>query len=268
MTQRFSLAFVTGASSGIGFELCRLLAREGIALVVTGRNAEHLKALADELQPLVPVEIAIADMAVGEDRQRLVAIIQEKAPDLIINNAGFGLYGRALSYETKAQQAIIDVNVSGVLELTLEGARALLTARKRGVILNVSSSADQLIFPGLAVYAASKAFVSQFSRSLDEEMQPYGIRILVSCPGVVATGFRGRASGLPEAKTDKFAMSASFAAKELWQQIIKRKQVHVFDWKTRIATFLARFILPQALVSGVLMRKIESYCPARPLIKK
>lgn len=256
--KQMHLAFVTGASSGIGAAMCRLLARKKVPLIITGRNKAKLNVIADELRLVVPVEIIVADIASEQGRLSLVNKIHERVPDLMINNAGFGLYGLALTHETKELRDMVDVNVSGVLELTLEGARALKTLGKKGLILNLSSSSGSIIFPGLAVYAASKAFVTQFSRSLDEEMKPYGIRILAACPGVVDTEFRKRASGDAEAKTDKYSMSASYAAEQLWKQIMKEKQIHIFDWKTRLGVFLARYILPQAIVSKILLRKIES----------
>lgn len=260
------LALVTGASSGIGAAFCRLLAQKKIALLVTGRDETKLNALADELRHLVPVEVVVADIGMETGRLVLIEKIKERVPDLILNNAGFGLYGPALTHETKELQEIVDVNVSGVLQLTLEGARALKDAGKPGIILNVSSSSDLIVFPCLAVYAASKAFVTQFSRSFDEEMKPHGIRILVSCPGVVDTEFRKRASGNPEAKTDKYAMTVSYAAEQLWKQIVQKKQVHGFDLKTRLGVFFARFILPQAVVSKILFNKMESIHP--PNLKK
>lgn len=263
---RFTLALVTGASSGIGAGLCRLLAEKGVPLLITGRDEGHLNALADELKAYVSVEVIVADIANENGRKRLIEKLDELTPDLIINNAGFGLYGLALTHETSAQMSIVDVNVTALLELTLEGARALVSAGKQGVILNVSSSADMLTFPGLAVYAASKAFVTQFSKSFDEEMRGYGIRILASCPGVVATAFRSRASGVADSDTDKFAMTVPFAAEQIWNQIVQAKKVHIFDWKTHIACFFARFILPRFLVSKVLLSTTESYHPSRSII--
>lgn len=254
-------AFVTGASSGIGAAMCSLLAGKGISLIITGRDQTKLNVLAEELRSLVPVEVMTADIALENGRRILIEKIQQQVPDLIVNNAGFGLYGPALTHKTNELQEIVDVNVSGVLQLTLEGARALRAAGKQGTILNVSSSSDLIVFPGLAVYAASKAFVTQFSRSFDEEMKQYGIRILASCPGVVDTGFRKRASGNPEAKTDKYSMSAAFAAEQLWKQILQKKQVHGFDLKTRIGVFFARYLLPQVLVSKILLNKMESIHP-------
>lgn len=255
----FSLALVTGASSGIGAELCRLLASKGISLIITGRNTRQLNALALELENVVRVELVTADVGIESERNILVAKIRERSPDLIINNAGFGLYGLALSHATRDLREIIEVNVNALLELTLEGAREMESSRKTGVILNISSASDLIVFPGLAVYAASKAFVTQFSRSLDEEMRLQGIRVLVSCPGVVSTGFRKRASGASNIEHDRSAMSVAFAAEEMWQQIVRGRQVRVFDWRTRLGVFFSRYILPQSIVSKILLRKIGSF---------
>jgi len=253
----FSLALVTGASSGIGMALCHLLASKGISLIITGRDATRLVQLADELSTLVPVEFFTANLASSE-RCKIIEKIHERVPDLVINNAGFGLYGEALSYDTSMQTDMVEVNSKVVLEFTLESARALSTSNKKGVILNVSSAASGLIFPCFAVYAATKTFVTQVSISLDYEMQSRGIRVLASCPGIVETHFRSRASGIEDSSQERSSMSAEFAAKQIWRQIEKKQRVHVFDWKTRAALFLAR-CLPRTLLAKILMNRIESY---------
>lgn len=263
---RFNLAFVTGASSGIGAALCRLLAREKIPLLMTGRDRERLDSLATELSPLVPVEVLAADIGTEEGRDVLVKAVRERTPDLLVNNAGFGLYGETLTHETASLLEMIDVNIKGVVDLTVEGARALIASGKKGVILNVSSSADLLVFPGLAVYAASKAFVTQFSQSIDFELKKRGIRVLVSCPGVVKTEFRSRASGLNQQTEGRTAMEVSFAAEQLWRQIEKGKRLHRFDFKTRIGSFIGRNLLPKPLVAKILFETTENYHPSRKII--
>ncbi len=261
----FTLALVTGASSGIGAACCRLLARQGIPLLLTGRDSQRLNALADELKAIVPVKTLIADLADADARARLIAMIYAHTPDLMINNAGFGLYGDALTYDTKMQMEIVDVNAAAVLELTLESARALLSKDKKGTILNVSSAADMLIFPRLAVYAASKAFVSQLSQSLDYEFRPHGIRVLVACPGQVATAFSKRASADPVRAMNRFSMSAEFAAEQLWKQISNGKARHVFDWKTKLGAIFLRFFLPSRAMAYLLSNNLGN---PRLLIRK
>jgi len=253
----FSLALVTGASSGIGAALCHLLAKRGIALLMTGRDQERLQMLAEQLRTYVPVSLLVADLNETMGRKTLIEKIYQHKPDLIINNAGFGLYGEALSHETKAQLEIVNVNALAVLEVTLESARVLIEAGKAGVILNVSSAADRLVFPGLAAYAASKAFVTQLSQSLDYEMRPQGVCVLAACPGMVATAFRKRASNDKNSTSSPLAMSPEYAAAQVWRQIESRQLVYIFDWKTRLGILLARF-LPQKWLAQGLKKSIAS----------
>lgn len=263
----FSLALITGASSGIGTALAHLLAQKGIALILTGRNEEQLQKVANELRGLVAVETVSADLAHEKDRKLLLELIHERQPDLVVNNAGFGLYGPALTHDTASQLMMLRVNTEAVTELSLEAARALISTGKQGVILNVSSSADFLVFPGLAIYAATKAFVTQFSRSFDEETRHYGVRVLASCPGVVNTAFRNRAAGNhADTQAERGGMTDSFAAEQIWNQIVKAKKVHRFDWKTRLGSFFARYCLPESWVASLLSRRIASYHPERPLL--
>jgi short-subunit dehydrogenase len=257
--EKFTLAFVTGASSGIGSGICRLLANKGISLFMTGRNREQLNLLADELRSLTSVETFIADISLKTDRNKLIRKIQEHKPDLIINNAGYGLYGLVMDNDSKAQSDMIEVNAIALLEFTLEGIKTLIAEKKGGIILNVSSIADKIIIPGLAVYGATKAFVTQVSRSIDEETKPYGIRVLVSCPGVVSTDFRRRASGTEKILPDPSAMDVYFAAEQIWKQIVKEKQIHYFNWKAHLTAFFARYIIPQKLTSKFLLKKMESF---------
>lgn len=264
MTKRkeFTLALVTGASSGIGEALSRKLADRGIDLIICGRNLERLETLARELSAKVHVDLVTADLAEREERKKIVELIREKVPDLVVNNAGYGTYGDALSYETQDMLDLLEVDANAVLEFSLEGARAMIAQRKKGVIMNISSSAAFQIFPLFAVYSAAKAFVNQFSESFDQEMQPYNIRVLAACPGVVATGFRSRAAGKPSnEKTGGIVMTVDFAADEILRQIEQRKPLHVFDWKYRMVTFLSKYFLPKWLVARVLRANIKSRMP-------
>lgn len=264
-TPKFSLAFITGANSGIGAALCRLLANQGIPLMVTARDPVRLQELVDELQKLVKVIPFLADLKEPAGRQTAIDQIHTHKPDLVINNAGFGLYGEALSYDTRSQLDILEVDAKAVLELTLEAARTMIGSNKNGTILNVSSAASQLIFPCFAVYSASKAFVNHVSQSLDYEFAPYGINVLTSCPGVIETSFRSRASGMHAHPSKRMAMSAEYAANIMWKQIVKGKRLVIFDWKTRWGIRLSK-CLPKKWLAKLLSSEVESYHPPRPLI--
>lgn len=250
----FNKALVTGASSGIGEALCHLLASKGIPLIITGRDEEKLKKLQEKL----PVSIAFfpADLATRDGRAKVVEKIHEFAPDLVINNAGFGLYGDAISHPTSKQVEMVDVNVIAYLEVMLEAARTLVSQGKKGVILNVSSSAAFQICPSLAVYAASKAFINSCSQALDFEMTPLGVRVLAACPGMVSTSFSDRA-GKSSKEVDPLSMSPEFAAEEIWRQIQNQNPLHIFNWKYRLAVFFAG-LLPQRWVAAALKKRIDS----------
>ncbi len=257
MPSPFKLALITGASSGIGESLAYLLADKGIDLILHGRNKAQLEKTARDLQSKVKVEILIADLAQPGERKKIIQALHEKKPDLVINNAGFGLYGEALTCETKELLDIVEVNSMAVLELTLEAARALSANGNKGVILNVSSSAGEIpVCPGFTVYSASKAMVNRFSQSLDEELKKKGIRVLVACPGFVRTNFRQRAGGGQgeDSAYSKLAMTREYAAQQIWRQIENLKPIHIFDWKTRFLVIGAN-IFPKKWVAA-LYRKV------------
>ena len=263
----FQLALVTGASSGIGESLCYLLADKGINILATGRNTERLKVLHDALKNKVEISTHACDLGKPEERSGLVALIHEHTPDLIINNAGSGLYGQALAHETSAQLNMLQLNANAVLELSLEGARALVSKKKKGIIMNISSVAGFFPFPNLSVYAASKSFVNAFSESFDWEMKEYGIRVLASCPGVVATRFRNRASSgeLSHQKDPLDVMTAEFAAKEVWDQIISQKPVRIFDWRYRLSQLFSR-LCPNWFLKSLLRKRMNTRNKTEDLI--
>ena len=197
----------------------------------------------------LPVHVVTcrADLSNSEDRKRLIALIHEFTPDLVINNAGFGLYGDALSHTTEEQMDILRVDGNAVLEITLEAARSLKLAGKPGTILNISSAAAFFVFPKFSVYAAVKGFVKQVSMALDEEMKPLGIRVLTACPGQIKTGFRIHASKGVYHKPSRYAICLKSASEHLWHQIQTGKQVYIFDARYRVMIFLSR-LLPRPLV--------------------
>lgn len=255
---QFSLALVTGATSGIGTALSRLLARKGINLILTGRNEAQLNALSIELGSLVAIQTIAADLSTIEDRHNIVRMIRKETPDLIINNAGFGLYGKAINHEVSEQLDIVDVNVTALLEFTLEGAKALKEKKKQGVILNVSSTAGFYTFPYMAVYTASKAFVNNVSQALDMEMQKSGIRILAACPGMVATNFSKRAGGKEETIPGGIVMTPEYAAEEIWSQIIRRDPLYLFSRFYRWVTRYLVPLMPRAWVLNIVKNNINS----------
>lgn len=251
---RFACAFISGATSGIGEALAQLLASKGISLILNGRNQKKLEELKQTFESRVPVEVVLADLSSPLERQKIVDVLRMKKPDLVINNAGFGMYGEATSISLKEQLDMIEVDVKAVVEFTIEASKSLVQANRRGIILNVSSAAAYQIFPTLATYAASKAFVLNFSRSVDFELKSQGVRVLVSCPGQVATDFSIRAGGHTKRRSGNLVMTCAYAAEAIWEQIEKEKGVHIFNWKYSMGTLLS-YVLPSKWVA-LSLRKI------------
>lgn len=284
MQRNFRSSLLTGASGGLGQALAQLVAGKKIPIMLSGRDAAALTQLSAGLRKLTQVETIACDLSTAAARLPLCSWIRRQAPDLVINNAGFGLYGEALSYTESEQLQILQVNAEAVLELTLVAARALVAAGECGTIINITSAAAFHPFPAMAVYAASKAFVNEFSYSLDCELAPYGVRVLYSCPGMIDTGFRSRASASSvsvsaaavspgEGEKGKKKDSPPFGsmvpaevAQAIWRQLVDGEQEKIIDWRFRWASRLGRWLLPRRWTAALLQRSIHQRVGKRPLL--
>jgi len=190
-------ALVTGASSGIGLELARLLAADGHDLVVVARSREALDRLAAELHAVhgTVVTVVSADLADPAAPEAVRAAVDGAglAVDVLVNNAGFGTYGRFTDIPLEAQLGLLQVNVAALVHLTRLFVPAMV-ARGRGRVLHVASTAAFQPGPLMAVYYASKAFVLSFSEALANELAGSGVTVTALCPGPTRSGFQARAS--------------------------------------------------------------------------
>lgn len=236
--KNFKLALITGASSGLGAALAKALSDKHIPLILAARNKKKLQAVAATL--CVPLEIYVVDLVNVEERREFLSYIAKRAPDLIINNAGCGLYGPAVEHPAAVQSDIIELNIQAVVELVLEGAKALIKENRAGTILNVSSAAAFFSYPTHCLYAASKRFVLQFSKGLDLELKAHKIRVLASCPGSIDTPFSARAGAA--AKREFFTLCPNRCAHLILRQIEKGKGCEIIDWRYKWLVPLARLL--------------------------
>lgn len=184
---------ITGASAGIGREFARQLADRAGSMILVARRRERLEELRDELgkrHPNLNVHIRVTDLSDDRAVIDLFAWLEREksAIDLLINNAGLGDMGPFATSELQRVKEMLAVNVTALTLLT----RLLLPGmivRKRGAILNVSSSAGFLPIAGFAVYAASKAYVTSFSEAIRSELRGTGVTVTSLCPGPVHTEF-------------------------------------------------------------------------------
>jgi uncharacterized protein len=186
-------ALITGASAGIGRECARQLANRARTLVLVARREERLNELRDELRnqnPQLKIQIRVVDLSDNSQIDELVRWLeQEKIEiDFLINNAGLGDVGPFADSPPRRNNEMLQINIVALTTLT----RALLPqmiSRKRGAILNVSSSAGFLPIPEFNVYAATKAYVNSFTEALRAEVRGQGITVTALCPGPVHTEF-------------------------------------------------------------------------------
>jgi short-subunit dehydrogenase len=247
---------ITGASAGIGAELARVFAQHGHALVLVARREQRLAALAAEIAATgrpKPLVLAM-DLAEPGAARRIGEALTVRAlePDIIVNNAGFGLVGRAAELARDEQLGMIDLNMRALTDLSLSFVDSL--ARHRGGILNVASIAGVMPGPGSAVYYASKAFVLSFSEALHDELAPRGIRDTCLCPGPVATEFQARAGIAEGAPPRLLAVPADRVAAEGYRGLMRGRRVVVPGTASKLLFTLLPRILPRA----VLLARLEA----------
>lgn len=186
-------AVITGASSGLGAEFARQLAPRAAALLLVARRGAELESVRRGLPAgTADVRLLTADLATDAGRDALTATLDATAfrPNLLVNNAGLGDYGRFDTAPAARSRAVLELNVTALTLLT----HALLPRLTRPAgILQVSSLGASLPVPELAVYAASKAYVSSFAEALAVELAPRDVTVTCLCPGPTPTGFSGAA---------------------------------------------------------------------------
>ena len=190
------LALITGASSGIGYDLAQIMA-SSFDLVVTARNQKKLEELAQQLESRHGnhVHVVPADLARPEAPTEIFAEISRRGlqVDALINNAGFGTYGEFKSTGLEEQLEMLQVNVTALTHLT-HLALPGMVERKRGRIMNVASTAGFQPGPLMAVYYATKAYVISFSEAIANELKGSGVTVTCLCPGPTETEFATRAN--------------------------------------------------------------------------
>jgi short-subunit dehydrogenase len=266
MTALRPVVLITGASSGIGAALARVFAARGHEPVLVGRREALLNALADEIagsghnRPLViPMDLTRVDTPVRIGHELGARGLE---PEIVVNNAGFGLVGRAAELDRAEQLAMIDLNVRALTDLSLRFIENL--ARHRGGILNVASVSAFLPGPGMAVYHATKAYVVSFSEALHTELAPLGIRVSVLCPGPVATEFQARA-GMDETQLPRLLVrSADAVAQQGYEGLMRGKRIIVPGWGNQAVRFAVQAAPRRMLLSATDSAMKSRHKPSAP----
>lgn len=248
--------FITGASSGIGYEFAKVFAENGYNLILTARRGDILKELQQELQKKYNCQVLVIEMDLSSEEsvQKLYGYIDERKIDInvLINNAGIGYCGPFNSINLEKHRKTINLNVMTLTSLTYLISSQMIK-RKDGIILNVASTGSYEPGPLINVYYATKAYVLSFSEALYNELRPYNILVSTLCPGTTSTEFSVN-SGKGELKN---SMSAEKVARIGYKGLIRRKRVIIPGTMNKILVIMCK-ILPRRILANI-VRKIQSH---------
>ena len=254
-------ALVTGASSGIGLELSTLLARDRHDLVVVARSRDRLEAIARGLTEEfgVGVTILARDLSRPETPAEIARELDERTLtiDVLVNDAGFGVYGPFAETPIEKELEMIQVNAAALTHLTKLLLPGMLQ-RRRGRILNVASTAAFQPGPLMAVYYATKAYVLSFSEALANELAGTGVTVTALCPGPTITEFQ-KQSGMGETLLfhSPLVMKASEVARAGYEGMMRGKTL-VIPGLANLALVEALRVTPRRIVTAIARRIQET----------
>jgi uncharacterized protein len=257
------LALVTGASSGIGKELARDLARRGHDLVLVARRAAEMEALASELRAAHAAQCTVlsVDLTAPGAIEALVAQLSARQlqPDVLVNNAGLGTSGPHHRNTWANEQRQIDLNITALTALT-HALLPAMVARKQGKILNVASTAAFQAGPGMAVYFATKAYVLSYSEALHEELGHLGITVTALCPGPTRSEFFDVAFDAKRpAILDRVPMApCADVARYGLDALMSGQAVAVHGWLNRLGVWSVR-ITPRSVLRKIMTRLFKAH---------
>lgn len=246
-------ALVTGASSGLGMQLSRLLAADGHDLVLVARRQDRLDRLASDLSDAHGVDVVVVamDLAVPGAANAIAERVEAagRTVDVLVNNAGFGTSGPFWSLDLDRELAMVQVNVSALVHLTglfLPG----MVERRRGHILNIASTAGFQPGPYMATYYATKAFVVSFSEAIAYELRGTGVLVTVHCPGATASEFAMVAGNDRSRLFERGAADVEAVARHAYASMKRGSVLEVHGVTNQVGAFLTR-LAPRPWTRGI-----------------
>ncbi len=255
-----SVVVVTGASAGIGAELAKQLAALGHDLVVVARREDRLLELADDIRVSHGVEVFVhaVDLRGRDARIGLLGAIAEDGRHVVglANNAGYGSHGRAWELNLDREEGQVELNIEALHHLTLAVVPEMVR-RRAGAVLNVASAAAFQPMPGMATYAATKAFVQSFSEALHAELAGSGVSVTALCPGPVDTEF-GEVAGFEESSfPGVLKISAEEVAAQAVRGMLTGKRSVIPGPQNKVLTLAGRYV-PRTVLLPAMRRQTLS----------
>ena len=247
-------ALITGASSGIGFELAGIIAANHYHLVLVARRAAPLQKLAAELTTRhgIQVKVLVKDLSLAAAPLEIFEELKSTPVAVLVNNAGFGWYGAFADESPEDALAMMRVNMSALVELTRRFLPPML-ARKEGRILNVASTAAFQPGPFSAIYFATKSFVVSFTYALADELSGTGVTVTALCPGGTRTEFFVRAGGEGHVTSRLPMMDTRQVAEAGYRGLMRGRRIVIPGALNRFTATFARW-LPIWLVATIARR--------------
>lgn len=230
-------ALITGASSGIGYEMAKYLNKLGHSLILVSRDKEKLQQIREELNG--NIKIIVADLSNESKLKEIYVLCKNENIDILINNAGFGLFGDFDETDLLKEIEMINVNIKAVHVLTKLFLKDM-KKRNSGYILNVASSAAFGPGPLMATYYSTKAYVLRLTTSIYEELRRRKSKVVVSClcPGPVETNF-SKVAGVHFAIKP---LSSEYVARYAIDNMFNKKLIIIPGTKMKLASFFERFL--------------------------
>ena len=252
-----SIAIITGASSGIGKEFAKQLKEKGVdEFWLVARREEMLVELSQELN--VKCKIIKADLATDEGIEVYRAALEEEKPEVkyLINAAGFGVYGAFDQVEESVVKKMIDLNVKALVLIT----HMTIPYMERGSrIVQMGSGSCFTPLPYFNIYSSSKVFVLHYTKSLNYELEKYGVRATCFCPGYVETEFLGKAEkpGVPVPEEYKPLLKCDAVVAGCIKAMEKGKVMYVTNWYTKLQHLLFK-ILPDFILTKIWLGTLKT----------
>lgn len=246
-------ALVTGATSGIGLEIALNFARDGINLILVARTEKKLIEIKEKIESEYGIEVLILvkDLTREEAPDEIYDEVEKREirVDFLINNAGFGSFGRLKDTDYETEKDLVKLNVLSLLQMNKLFV-PLMVARHYGYVMNVASLAAFMPGPVMANYYASKAYVLSLSEAMHEELKQDGIKVTALCPGPVRTNFQERAQLQKTDTAKSFIMEAKKVADAGYLGLFRGKAIVVPGTFEKMVPVITK-LLPRCLVRKV-----------------
>jgi len=242
MPPKNQTALITGASSGIGYELAKLFAQDGINVVLVARRKPLLEKIKQDFEQQYQIKVVCIELdlsIIGKAQELYEACkIQNLQIDYLVNNAGYGAYGKVTDADAAMYENMLSLNIITLTSLSTLFAKDMVQ-RRFGRILNIGSLAAFQSLPNLAAYGASKTYVMHFTEGLHAELKGTGVTATVLNPGLTETGFVDRADMSRSAQAQRTMLKADVVARVGYRGMMRGKLNVVPGWQNRVLAFTA-----------------------------